>query len=54
MWAICHRDEVRAEDPMASGRYALRVPHHLPELQQMNRDAKEAGIVIPVEAVLSE
>lgn len=41
MYDICFRTPGVWEDPLASGKYITRVPHHAPELQQM----KERGIV---------
>lgn len=32
---ICHKNGVSAEDPMASGRYTTRIPHHEAELEVM-------------------
>lgn len=48
---ICTRDMVFAADPMASGKYRLRVPHHEPEKLQLFEDARDEGIPLPVELV---
>lgn len=53
MWKICHRD-VPVEDPMTSGLFAFRVPHHIPEQIQMNIDARDQGIPIPEEALMKQ
>jgi len=49
MYKICTKDGVSLTNPLASGLYKLRVPHHVPELDAMKENAKAHGIELPEE-----
>ncbi len=48
-YRICTKDEVFAAEPMASGFFRLRVPHHEAEKLQMFEDANVEGVTLPEE-----
>lgn len=42
-WWICHKEGISPENPVASGTYRLRVPHHEPERVEMEKQRGEVA-----------